>query len=208
MAYDNTQRSVAAAETRARIHASARTLFIERGFAGTTIREVAEAAGVSQETIYKTFGSKAVLLKAVYDVSLAGDDQAIPLAERPEARAAWEAESPALAARAYAELAMLIAERTDSLLRVLLRSRATDRTLNDFAHTTDQERLAGSRMHVEHWHAAGWVRPDLTLDRASEILWALNSPEPRWLLLDAGWSTHELASWLAETVELALFVRP
>lgn len=59
--------------------------FLGRGFGGTTIRQVAQDAGVSQETIYKTFGGKAALLKSVYDVSLVGDEDGIPLAGRPEA---------------------------------------------------------------------------------------------------------------------------
>ena len=67
---------------------------LESGFAATTIRSVADSAGVSQETIYKSFGSKAALLKAVYDVALAGDADEVPLAARPEARAVLEAPTP------------------------------------------------------------------------------------------------------------------
>jgi len=202
--YDNSQRASTAAATRARVLAEAHELFVSRGFAATTIRAVAECAGVSQETIYKSFGSKAALLKTVYDVALAGDTDEVPLAARPEARAVMDAPTPDASVQAYAELAQLISSRTDPLLRVLLRSRGSDRALDDFATTTDRERLIGSRHWVGHWHAQGWLREDLTVDRAAEIVWAVNSPEPRWLLLDQGWSRSEFTRWLAETMRSAV----
>ena len=198
------QRAVAAAATRARVLAGAHELFLSKGFAATTIREVAEFAGVSQETIYKSFGNKAALLKAVYDVALAGDADEVPLAARPEARAVLETTTPDASAQAYAELARIVSARTDPLLRVLLRSRGSDRALDAFATTTDGERLIGARHFVGHWHTQQWLCDDLAADRAAEIVWALNSPEPRWLLLDQGWSEVEFARWLAGMIRSAV----
>jgi AcrR family transcriptional regulator len=202
--YDNSQRAAAAASTRAQVLATAREFFLSEGFSGTTIRMVAESAGVSQEMIFKSFGTKAALLKAVYDVTLAGDADEVPLAARPEALAVLEATTPDASVQAYAELAQIISIRTDPLLRVLLRSRGSDRALDTFATTTDGERLIGSRHFVGHWQAQGWIRDDLTGERAAEIVWALNSAEPRWLLLDQGWSHGEFTQWLAETIRNAV----
>jgi AcrR family transcriptional regulator len=202
--YDNSQRAVAAASTRSQVLAAAHEHFLSQGFAATTIRTVAESAGVSQETIYKSFGSKAALLKAVYDVALAGDADEVPLAARPEALAVLEAPTPDTSVQAYAELAWSISLRTDPLLRVLLRSRGSDRALDEFATATDRERLIGSHHWVGHWRAQGWLRDDLTVDRAAEILWALNSPEPRWLLLDQGWKPIDFTRWLAQTIRSAV----
>ena len=202
--YDNSQRALAAASTRAQVLSAAHGLFLGQGFAATTIRTVAESAGVSQETIYKSFGSKAALLKAVYDVALVGDAEEVPLSARPEALAVLAATTPEASAQAYAELAGVISRRTDPLLRVLLRSRGSDRALGEFATTIDGERLIGSRHWVGHWHGQGWLRDDLSVDRAAEVLWALNSPEPRWLLLDRGWSQVEFTRWLGETMHRAL----
>ena len=166
MPYDNTQRQESARTTRGRIIEAARASFLGRGFAGTTIRAVAEDAGVSQETIYKTFGGKAALLKAVYDVTLVGDDEGLSLAERPEAIAVRDAASPAAAAMAYAELAQVISQRLDPLLRVLLRASDTDQALAEFARTTEKERHAGSSFYVRHWGGAGWLRDDITVEHA------------------------------------------
>lgn len=205
MPYDNHRRQQSARATRSRILHAAHASFLRNGFGGTTIRKVADEAGVSQETIYKSFGGKAALLKSVYDVALAGDDEAVPLAGRPEVRAARDATDPAAAATAYAELAQLISSRIDPLLRVLLGSRDTDPSLAEFARTTEQERLVGSGLYVRHWKQAGWVRGDLSVEEATEALWALNSPQPRWLLLDHGWSEERYTRWLAELVHRAVF---
>lgn len=205
MTYDNRQREEAARTTRARIIETAKTSFLRRGFGGTTIRHVADEAGVSQETIYKTFGGKSALLKAVYDVSLAGDDEAVPLAARPEALAVRDATSPGAAALAYAELAQLISSRIDPLLRVLLGSRDTDKALAEFARTTERERHVGSSFYVRQWEQAGWLRDDITTDQAIDSVWALNSPQPRWLLLDHGWDEEQYTHWLAELIHLAIF---
>ena len=205
MAYDNRQRQEAARTTRARIIEAAKAGFLAHGFGGTTIRQFAEDAGVSQETIYKTFGGKAALLKSVYDVTLAGDDEDIPLAGRPEAIAVRDAPSPAAAAVSYAELAQLISRRIDPLLRVLLGARDTDRALAEFARTIDEERHVGSSFYVRRWERNGWLRDDITVDQAIDTVWALNSPQPRWLLLDHGWSDEQYTRWLAGLIRRTIF---
>lgn len=204
MPYDNRHRRQSARTTRARIMQAAKMSFLGRGFGATTIRQVAEDAQVSQETIYKTFGGKAALLKSVYDVSLAGDDDDIPMAQRPEAIAVRDAQSPAAAATAYAELAQLISSRVDPLLRVLLGARDTDRALAEFARTTDQERHVGSSFYVRRWEGTGWLREDITIDHAIDAMWALNSPQTRWLLLDHGWSHEQYTQWLASLIRRAI----
>ena len=205
MPYDNRQRQEAARSTRASIIEAAKASFLGRGFGGTTIRQIAEDAGVSQETIYKTFGGKAALLKAVYDVSLAGDDDETPMAERPEALAVRDAQSPAAAATAYAERAQLISSRIDPLLRVLLGAAGTDEALADFARTIDKERHIGSSFFVRHWDGLGWLRDDIDLEQAIDAVWALNSPHMRWLLLDHGWSGEQYTQWLADLLRQSIF---
>jgi AcrR family transcriptional regulator len=205
VAYDNRRRQDMARTTRARVLAAATASFLSRGFARTTVRQVAGDAGVSPETVYKTFGSKAALLKTVYDVALVGDDEAVPLAARPEAIAVRDAQSPAAAAAAYARLSQLISSRIDPLLRVILGARDTDTALAQFAATTDRERHAGSTFYVQHWADQGWLRDGISLDHAIDAVWALNSPQPRWLLLDHGWSDQQYTRWLADLIQHAIF---
>ena len=69
--------------SRQKVLAAARELFLRRGYYGTTIEAVAQRAGVSPQTVYNVVGGKAALLKSVYDVALAGDDEPVPMGERP-----------------------------------------------------------------------------------------------------------------------------
>ena len=75
---------------------------LRAGYQGTTIRSVAESAGVSPELIYKTFGGKQGLMKAVYDTVLAGDDEPVPIGQRPEIQRIWATADPGEKVRAYA----------------------------------------------------------------------------------------------------------
>src|SRR5918997_474080 len=80
--YDSSRRRAQARQTRAAILEAARARFLERGYATTTVGEIAADVGVSVETVYKAFANKAGLLKAMFDVAIVGDDEPIPLQER------------------------------------------------------------------------------------------------------------------------------
>ena len=86
--YSTVLRAEQTALTRRRILDASGRLLVERGYHGTTLNGVADAAEVSVQTVYNVVGGKAALLKAVYDVTLAGDDEPVPIIERPEFRAA------------------------------------------------------------------------------------------------------------------------
>jgi len=59
-----------AAETRRTVLSAATRLFIERGWAATTLAAVAAEAGTAVETVYSAFGSKSGLLIAAIDVAI------------------------------------------------------------------------------------------------------------------------------------------
>src|SRR5947209_7539328 len=87
--YHSPRRAEQARRTRATILAAARDAFLATGYAGTTMRAVAVAAGVSLPTVELAFGTKARLLAGVIDVAIAGDDEPLPvLARGPAAEAA------------------------------------------------------------------------------------------------------------------------
>lgn len=200
MAYDNSGRAERARQTRARVIAAAGASFVESGYAATTIRGIAQDAGVSPETVYKTFRNKATLLKAVYDVALAGDGEPIPMSERPEFQAGRLAADPVAAAVAYGQRAGWLSERIAPLLRVVVASRGADPELDAFAATTDAERLVGATMAVTHWAEHGWLKAGLTPERARDTVWMLISPAVFLLLDERGWSLAEYAQWLADAL--------
>ncbi len=195
-----TPRAVAARETRRRVIEAARAGFLEEGYPATTIRAVAERAGVSQETVYKSFRGKAGLLKAVYDVTLAGDDEQRTIAERPESHAVMTATTPAAAAAAYAAHARTLNRRAWPLLRTVLSARGASAEIEEFARVTDGERLVGAGMAVDAWDGHGWLRPGLTAERARDIVWMLNSPAVLQLAEERGWTEDEYYAWLTQSL--------
>src|ERR671910_2393653 len=71
---------------RAAIVDAARTLFLERGYGATTIDAISALSDVPPATVYRLFSSKRGILKALLDVSIAGNDEAISMADRPLVR--------------------------------------------------------------------------------------------------------------------------
>jgi len=203
--YDNTVRAAQARDTRLRVIAAAHELLLDKGYAATKLSDVAARAGVSVETIYKVFGSKAALTKQVYDVTLAGDDEPVPMIERPEIKAIVDEPDPRRKVALYAALARRLGERLGSLLVVLLRARGADPDLEAFARAIADERLAGAVPFVGMLAGAGALRPGLDPARARDLLWALISPELYLLLvIERGWSPGEYESWLTTAITDAL----
>src|SRR5690348_2308215 len=108
--YDNTRRAEQARLTRRGVLDAARDLLVERGPAAVTMRDVATRAGVSVETVKKTFRTRGALIKDVYDVTLAGDDDPVPMIDRPEHRAVLTASDPREKLARYAHVARRISE--------------------------------------------------------------------------------------------------
>ncbi len=203
--YDNSRRAERARESRRQVLDVAHRLLVSEGFAGMRLAEVAEAAGVSVETVYKQFRNKGGLLKAVYDVALAGDDEPVPLSERPEYRAMVDEQNPVQKVRRHAAIGRRISERTGPLTIRVLECRGADPDVEEFARTIEAERLLGATAFVGHLEQAGALRPGLDADRARDELWVLISPEV-WaqLVQRRGWSHDQYEAWLAGAVSAAL----
>jgi AcrR family transcriptional regulator len=209
-AYDNTRRAEQARLTRRSVVDAARDLLTERGPAAVTMRDVAEHAGVSAETVKKAFGTKSALIKTVYDVTLAGDDEPIPMIDRPEIRAVFLAPNPRDKLARYAALARRIGERVGPMLaKLLAAARGGDAELTQFRATINGERLVGADLLVSHLASTGGLRTGLDPGRARDIVWALISPEVYELLVsDRGWSPQEYEQWLTQALADALAAPP
>jgi len=82
--YHSPRRVLQAAQTRADVLRAATELFSERGWAATGVRDIARAAGVSVKTVHANFRTKGELLTAAIDVAVVGDEEPVPLDQRPE----------------------------------------------------------------------------------------------------------------------------
>ena len=85
--YRSTLRDEQARATQRRIVAAGHDLFVEQGYAPTTIDAIAAHAGVSRKTVFTSVGGKAAVLKLAWDWALAGDDEPVPMADRPDVQA-------------------------------------------------------------------------------------------------------------------------
>src|SRR5262245_61569473 len=92
--YDSPLRREQAAATPTAILEAAERLFAERGYVGTSVAEIAAAAGVALKTVYAAFGTKAEVLRALWNLRMRGDDEPVPMAERPWFRELVEEPDP------------------------------------------------------------------------------------------------------------------
>lgn len=192
--YESPRRLQNAAQTRAAVLDAAIGLFSENGWTGTGMRDVARVAGVAVETVYSNFGSKTELLLAAIDVSVVGDTEAIPLAERPEFAALGQG-SRAARERAAARLVRQIHERTAGIGRALREAAAGDAELAKRLAEAEERR----RMNVTqgaHLIAGGPIT-----DTIRDGLWAVLGMEVYQLLVvRAGWSADRYEDWLGDTI--------
>ncbi|WP_327008405.1 TetR family transcriptional regulator [Dactylosporangium sp. NBC_01737] len=195
--------------TRLRIAEAARALMLERGYAATTMGEVAAAAGVAVQTLYTACpGGKPGLAKVVYDVTLAGDAQPLPQHARPAVQAIIAEPDPARKLARYAEMVLAIARRVGPVHRVLRAAAAAtpaDGGLHDLLAETERQRRTGARGPAEHLAAAGLLRPGLTADRAADEIYVLTSFETFERLTEVcAWTDDDYREWLTRTLAVTL----
>jgi AcrR family transcriptional regulator len=196
--YESTVREEQARSTRRRILDAADRLLIGGGYASMTIARLAAEADVSPQTVYNSVGGKAQVVKAVYDVRLAGDDEPVAIGERPEFRAVVEAPTAAECLRSYARLGALFWERVGPLLSALLPAGdGGDPVLADLVATTDRERRTGNAFLVSHLVDRFGLPDGWTVERAVDLVWTLTSPQVADLLIRrCGWSTEAWGQWV------------
>lgn len=201
--YDNSRRHQAAASTRQRVVEAAGTAFLDTGYAGTTIAAVAATAGVSAETVYKSFGSKPGLVKAVFDHAVAG-----PGAESAPARAARasvEIHDPVERLLAFGRFVAEVTPRVAPLMMLVRTAAEHDEGLRAVWRQMNEERLASMARHAHQLAEDGHLRPDVPVDAARDVLWTYCAPEIYDLLVQQrGWSPGRFGSWVGEAYVAAL----
>jgi AcrR family transcriptional regulator len=153
--YDASSRRTQASARRHAVVLAAKALFERDGFRSTTIVAVAKRAGVSAESIYKGFGTKAALAKAVFDFVIAGDDAAVPVAERAEADAIRAEPDAARKIMLYTR-GLATRQHRSAKVQILIRDgRHTDETLAAVWEELLAERLSGMTMLARHLKTFG-----------------------------------------------------
>jgi len=206
--YDATSRRERALLRRAAVIEAAAQLFERDGFRTTTIAAVADRAGVSAESIYKNFGSKAALAKAVFDVRVAGDSDEVPVAQRPAIQA-MRAEPDVR--RKIAMFVEGLAERQaqTAAVQILIRDgRHVDDSLVPVWEALNVEALTGMTMLAQHLVETGRLRQGLDVDEVRDVLWtylAIDGYER--LVLLRQWTSERYVRWLTAALTDALCPR-
>ena len=199
-------RVAATLATRRRILEAARDLMEHGGYAKMTIAELARTAKVSAQTVYNSIGGKADVVKAVWDVMLAGDDEPIAMRDRPEFRALADATDLDAWSKAYAAWSRAITERVGPLLGALLaHGPGGDPILQDFVATIDNERRTGNRHSLRSLVERKLLSPDADIEHLVDAVWVLTAPDVyHRLVQQSGWSDSAYEAWLARHLRAAL----
>jgi AcrR family transcriptional regulator len=171
--YDARSRQIQARETRDRVLAVARRLFVEHGYAGTSVARIAQEAGVSAPTVFSGFRSKVNLLKEAVDTAIAGDTDDRPLRDRPVLRRIHEAGTFAEVVERMADAFAEVAERSYPIYAVVHGAADSDPEIAALLRELNQQRLAGATLLAETM-ADRLGRPDV--EDLRDSLYVLQSP--------------------------------
>jgi AcrR family transcriptional regulator len=200
--YDSSRRQAAAQANRRAILEACRELLFRDGYQATTIRAVADQAGLSPETLYKAFGSKPQLMKSLWDSTLAGDDDPLTMAERPEIRTVLGTPDPQVKMELYAAFISGVHERIAALFSLLTGS---DPDVAQLLATAEQERLIGVSAFVAHLAEVGMLRTGADQSAVADAFWVLTSPHLFVkLTADRAWSIDAYRRWLVDILTAAL----
>lgn len=198
--YNSPRRAEQAAVTRRTVLDAATELFTAEGYPSTTMAAIASRAGVSLKTAYVLFGTKSGLLRALWDLLLKGDQDVAPVANRAWYQEVLTEPDAERQLRLNARNARVVKERIGGILKVIRSAAPLDADSDALWQLIQSDFLANQRVIVESVNMKRALRPDLDVDRATDILWTLNHPDVWLLLVDArGWTPAQWESWFAET---------
>jgi AcrR family transcriptional regulator len=196
--YDSQVRTQRARENRDRVLLGARDLFLERGFARTSMAAVAQRAGVSEALVFTQFGSKAQLLGAVIATAAADDTAEIPLLVRPQFHDPLADADPRRALRALAATATGALGRTWRLMAVAREAAETEPAMRQVLDQGASGRHEDARRIVQ---ALGRLSRGIDENQATDVLWAfLDTRLYELLAVSRQWGKDRFADWLAETL--------
>ena len=195
--YDGAARQARTRRTQEAVVEAAQSLFVERGYAATTIEAISDRSDTPQATVYRLFSSKLGILKALLDVSIGGDDRAVPMADRPQVRALLSDADPANQLTGFAALLREIMARVGPVHRVLADAARSDQDAAALLAEIARQRHEGQQGIARSLARSGALRPGLSERDAADVIHALASPEVHGLLVtDRGWSGERYETWL------------
>ncbi len=179
--YDASGRREQADRSRDAAIKAAEQRFLRDGYANTTIAAIAEDVGVSVDTIYKSFGGKPGLIRAIRARALLGEG---PVAAEQRSDALHtDRRDPRQIIEEWGSLTAEVAPRSAPILLLVRDAAAADPELRSLLEELDADRLRRMTVNARRLHEAGHLRRGLSVIRAAEVLWTYSSPELYELLV-------------------------
>jgi AcrR family transcriptional regulator len=198
-------RKAKARATRAAVIEAAGELFVEQGYLGTSVQAIADTAHVSRATVFNSVGGKLELLRAAFDVATVGDDEPIPLPERPQALAVRAEPDPQEAVAGYAAMVTAVSSRVAHIYEAFRCAAGVDPRVRVQWTQIQQERFGGAKGFVEILSAKGPLREGLTPEEAADLVWVLiDASLYHRLVVERSWSTSRFQAWLTATMQTQL----
>ena len=202
-AYDSSRRRERARHTHTALLDAAQARFIDRGFMATTIESIAADAGVSPATIYKTYGGKSGLVRALCERALGGVGPE-PAEQRSDALQASEID-PRKVIEGWGRLMIEVAPRIAPLLLLLRDAADGDPAAASLHADLDASRHTRMRHNARYLVDGGHTRRGIRLGEATDVLWTYSSPELFDLLVRRRhWSLRRYSQFVVEAISNAL----
>jgi len=204
--YHSPRRREQARATRRGVLDAARELFVDQGYAATTIAAIAARAEVSPETVYAVFKNKRALLSRLIDVSIAGDDAPVPVLERNWVQDMRDEPDLRRRLKILARNGRVMLERWTPIYEVLRGAAAVDPEIASLWALNKAQRFEGQRVLLRILTERTPLREDLGARAATDVLFAIGSPEAyRLLVIDRGWSPDRFERWYSDALARLLF---
>lgn len=197
--YHAPRRAAAAAATRHAVLVAARGLFADRGYAATSVADIARRAGVAVDTVYAAVGRKPEVLRALVEAAISGTDHAVPALERAYVQRMRATPRAVEKLTIYAQAVAAIGERMAPVHRALREAAISDPACAALRAEIAARRAANMLLLAADLRATGEVRPEMTDRQVADIIWSMNDPDYYALLVEGrGWSSEQFAQWLGE----------
>jgi AcrR family transcriptional regulator len=203
-AYRSSVRDAQAAATRAALREAAARLFVDQGYVATSIRQVAQAAGVAERTVYLAFPSKAALFQHTLNVAIVGDEGQRSVGDRMADEVLTLQDPHAVLAVTLDQAADLL-DRAGDLIMVSVEAAGSDPDMRAAAEAGSRATHAHYLALTEHLDRLGALAPGMTPSAAADVLYALGSPHLHHLLRrNRRWSKRAYREWLHSTLSAQL----
>jgi AcrR family transcriptional regulator len=180
---------------------AARILFVDRGYGATTIEAVSDLSDVPPATVYRLFSSKLGILKALLDASIAGDDRALPVLDRPEVAALFAEPDPEALLAGFARTTVAINQRSGQIYQILASAASSEPEAANLLGQYTQQRQQGQGQIARALARAGALCAELRERDAADIIHVLMSPDVYHLFVtDRGWSPARYERWLKDVL--------